>query len=461
MPISIALTAALTAAAIAFAGDVPAPQPPAWPDLSIPAREQGDGSRDAAVIVGISDYAFAPDIPGATTNAEDWYAYLTVTRGVPARHVRLMRDNEGSAEEIFAAIRRAASQATKGGRVWFVFIGHGAPARSGDDGLLIAVDAQQTANSLETRSLRQSDVIAALEQSKAAPVVILDACFSGKAGDGSSLAAGLQPLQVAELAVPESALVLTAAKSDQYAGELPTLGRPAFSYLALGALRGWGDDNGDGRVTAGEAVAFAEWSMLTVISGRSQTPQLHSSSPDVVLSHAAEKGPDLRTITLGRSLAQPSAPSPSLLPTELAGGGSPPQLLPAAQEDLRAKMRTANRAGIGLAAGGAALAITGGALWGVSNRTYEKAANAYFGSNGSCGTGDPCGDESAYDEASAKSDRQWLAGVSLTVVGIAAVVGGTAALTVGGVRKRRLGRLASVGANLSRTHAGVTLTARF
>jgi hypothetical protein len=48
--------------------------------------------------------------------------------------------------------------------------------------------------------------------------------------------------------------VLSAGKGDQFAGPLPGLGRPAFSWLVLGALRGWGDADRDGTVTAREAV---------------------------------------------------------------------------------------------------------------------------------------------------------------------------------------------------------------
>ena len=33
--------------------------------------------------------------------------------------------------------------------------------------------------------------------------------------------------------------------SDSFAGPLPGGGRPAFSYLMLGALRGWADEDGD------------------------------------------------------------------------------------------------------------------------------------------------------------------------------------------------------------------------
>ena len=40
--------------------------------------------------------------------------------------------------------------------LWFVFIGHGAPARDGQDGLLVGFDAQQKARSLSfSKELRE------------------------------------------------------------------------------------------------------------------------------------------------------------------------------------------------------------------------------------------------------------------------------------------------------------------
>lgn len=288
---SLVCTAPMAAIAAAPPGEA------TWPDLTTPAAKQGGGAKDAAVIVGVEDYVFAPDIPGAASNAEAWYRHLTSVRGIPPQNLRLLRNDEATLEEM----RRAASDAAKvgksGGTMWFVFIGHGAPSADGDDGLLIGTDAQQTAQSLEARSLRRSELIATLEKGAAQPVVLIDACFSGRGQQGESLAEGLQPLRVAELEAPKSALVLTAAQSNQYAGALPGKDVPAFSYLVLGAMRGWGDADGNGEVTAAEAVEYSGGVMRSVIKGRSQSPDIGGDA-SVVLGSAAEQGPDLAAIVL-------------------------------------------------------------------------------------------------------------------------------------------------------------------
>ena len=218
---------------------------PDWPDLSRPAPKVGGGEDDVVVIVGIEDYDHVAPVPGAEQNAVDWYKYMVKTRVVPTDRVTLLLNQDATREEIRIAAEEAARLVGKKGNLWFVFIGHGAPASSGDDGLLIGFDAQQKARSLKSRSIKRSDLIGILESSRADQIhVILDACFSGKSSDGGQLVAGLQPLVVtsSEPTSDKRMTLMTAAESDQYAGPLPGVMRSAFSYLMLGGLRGWADE---------------------------------------------------------------------------------------------------------------------------------------------------------------------------------------------------------------------------
>ena len=52
----------------------------------------------------------------------------------------------------------------EGGTLWFVFIGHGAPGREGNQGVLVGADAQADVDSLYARSVLQSEVLAALKE---------------------------------------------------------------------------------------------------------------------------------------------------------------------------------------------------------------------------------------------------------------------------------------------------------
>jgi hypothetical protein len=278
-----------------------------WPDLSHPAPMIGGGERDAAVIVSLQEYSWIADIDGAADNAAAWHEYLVKTRGVPPERVRLLVDEDAVLEEIRGAVEASAQQVQTGGTLWFVFIGHGAPARDREDGLLVGFDAQQEARSVELRSLRRSDLLALLEASPAGAIqVYLDACFSGRSGDGEQLVAGLQPLVVSELEGTGDArtTLLTAARNDEYAGPLPGERRPVFSYLALGGLRGWADEDRDGSVTALELQSYVGRAVQTLIRDRKQRPTLIGSPSAELARSPREMGPNLSKLVLEMSQSQ-------------------------------------------------------------------------------------------------------------------------------------------------------------
>lgn len=286
-----------------------------WPDLSSPLPGIGGGEKDAALIVGIEAYTAAEHVPGAQRNVADWKIYLTQTLRVPAEKVLLLRDGEATLEKMRRYAQKTALKVEPDGTLWFVFIGHGVPSKDGKDALLVGVDAQRKADSLYERSLSRAELLSLLGQGKQGKtVVLLDACFSGKSSSGQALVKGLQPLLLAETcpaSVDPRVVLLTAAKSDQFAGPLPKADRmrPAFSYLALGALRGWAAD-ASGKVTAGALVRFAE-KALRLAKDRRQTPELAAGLPGTVLGKGREPAPLLGRIDRdGAELSEGAALSP-------------------------------------------------------------------------------------------------------------------------------------------------------
>jgi hypothetical protein len=280
-----------------------------WPPLDPPAAS-ADRSADAAVVVGIDAYPFIDDVPGARANAEDWFRYLTRTRGISPARVHLLRDVEGTREKVLKELGRAAAEVGPGGTVWFVFVGHGASTPDGRDGVLVGADAQPDPDSLFARSVPRSEILDVLAGNQA--VLVLDACFSGRSGRGA-LVPDLQFVVPTWAAAPAGATLLTAGTATQFAGPLPGAGRPAFSYLVLGALLGWGDGDGDGNVSAREAVGYAGEAIAATVRGREQTPEL--LGPDVVLGPSAGRAaPDLVELALGGS-ARP-APDAGVMPAQ-------------------------------------------------------------------------------------------------------------------------------------------------
>jgi uncharacterized caspase-like protein len=244
-----------------------------WPTLDSSAPKQGGGEKDAALLISIEDYVFLPDIAGATQNASDWYLHLTKTRGVPATNVLWLKDNEATLEGLEVAAEKAVQLVKPGGVLWVLYVGHGAPSDTGDDGVLVGADAQHTTLQLYARSLPKRALLKTLERGKQARTfVFLDACFSGQSS-GGQLATGMMPtLPEKERSLSsKSVVLLTAGTSRQFAGPLQGEARPAFSYLALGGLRGWADDDGDGSVTAGELASFSNAVLRSTVNGRVQT----------------------------------------------------------------------------------------------------------------------------------------------------------------------------------------------
>lgn len=125
----------------------------AWPVLSNPSEPTGGGESDAAVLVGVEDYGYLPDVPGARDNIDDWYDYLTATLAVLPERITLLRDQEAVDEQLRRSIEAAADQVGRGGTLWFVFVGRGLATVHGDDGVMLGVDARPEWPAMYQRSL--------------------------------------------------------------------------------------------------------------------------------------------------------------------------------------------------------------------------------------------------------------------------------------------------------------------
>lgn len=288
-----------------------------WPALDDGrVKLQRDGTRDAAVLIAIEDYDVLADIPGAVANLNAWEAHLR-DRGVPPESISTLTNAKATRENIKQALERSLERVGDEGRLWFVFIGHGTPVSAGDGGemtgALVGADARSDEVSVEARSFRRDELLELLGRgAHTQSILVLDACFSGRSSGGDMLIEGTQfSVPVSDVAdelgaesgrsdAPE-VLVFSAAGAGEYAGGLPGARRPAFSYLLLGALRGWaaGDDS---NVSAQEAVDFVG-ARLRLIAGRNQTPELAGSGAVLLSRGARESDPD--TIGLITSVASP------------------------------------------------------------------------------------------------------------------------------------------------------------
>jgi formylglycine-generating enzyme required for sulfatase activity len=280
-----------------------AAQAPTWPPIDDAIAATGGGDKDAAVVVGVTDYYDLPKIAGAADNASAWAQYLMQVRKVPSSRVVTLRDRDATRERILSSARTMASQVKPGGTLWFVFIGHGAPGQSGTDGLLLGADTQPDGESLTARGVPQEELLKILATgAQAETLAIFDACFSGKSSDGeASLVAGLQatlPNRRVASAAQKKATIL--ASSDTWAGPLPGMARPAFSFLLLGALRGWGDENGDKKVGLQEAFDFTKDTMQGVMKTANRLPSMRGQTSARLVVPARAARPDVASLVAGR-----------------------------------------------------------------------------------------------------------------------------------------------------------------
>ncbi len=273
-----------------------------WPNISVPpAPPEGEAqgaSKDAALIVGIERYDALPKIPGAAENARDWEKYFLFGRRVPPERVRLLTDQNATVEAIKARAEEMTAAVPEGGTLFVIFIGHGAPAEAGQKGLLLGADVRPSDASFASRSLSYDQLATLTNAGKQGrTVMVLDACFSGVSNEGKALLPSVQPVVATTLIASQHTTVFSAGTAGEYAGALPGSQRPALSYLLLGALRGWADSDGDGRVTPAEAHAYMGTVLRSLPNNHEQHPQLNTDAESEPLaSTGREKGPDLPTI---------------------------------------------------------------------------------------------------------------------------------------------------------------------
>jgi hypothetical protein len=277
---------------------VRADDPRVWPNLSDPSTIAADGQRDAALVIAIESYAQLLPVTGARLNGKDWTLFFTEHKKIPAEHVHTLRDAQATREKILAEATEAASEVRPGGTLFVIFIGHGAPGQDGSEGVLVTADTARSEESLYARGVAQHELAGAMARGPAAHRVLLaDAFFSGRAAGGQPLIPGFHPLAFHPVPPPNLTL-LNAADADEFAGPLQGVSRPAFSYFVLGALRGWGNPDGQGTVTARDAVGYARKMVSGLPIHRRQTPNLGGTDFDVPLaSGGSERGPEAAEFT--------------------------------------------------------------------------------------------------------------------------------------------------------------------
>jgi uncharacterized caspase-like protein len=295
----------------------------ALPDIDEPHRSGVANAADSAVIVGIEDYFVLPDVPYATRDAEAFYDFAVYTRGIPSDRVTLLT-GPVSREKVASALTAAGKQTKAGGTVFVYFAGHGAASPSTGERILVGADAQADLETFQARAVTVADVRAWSTAGGGSAVLVLDTCYSGKSRSGGDVVAGKRfAVPTYALDAPPRVVEWTAAGPDQWSGPLDVARHGAFTYLAVGALRGWADGQRDGvrdgAVTVEEATLYVEEGLRT-LQIRDQRPE-RLGDGTVVLSRGKEKAP---TLTASAAVVAPAPAPVAAAPAPVVAYGTGP-----------------------------------------------------------------------------------------------------------------------------------------
>jgi len=285
------------------------------PRIDDPLRTGQTAGEDSAVVIGIEEYPFLElDVPYASRDAEAFESLAIYTLGIPPSRVHLLRSPTSA--QMIKSLQRAGEETGPDGKVYVFFAGHGASSTEGQR-LILGADVPYDLDLFEDSGLSLARVQRLVGVGGAHVVLMVDACYIGVGRTGGALIEGGRAY------VPRSALeteprstVWNAAGFDEVAGPLDAAQHGAFSYFAIGALRGWADGEldgePDGRVSTEEANRFVTRA-LKEVGIRSQHPSLSGEEGVLAAGRNLEGAPDLMALrqtvpTAGRTGAG-AAPS--------------------------------------------------------------------------------------------------------------------------------------------------------
>lgn len=242
------------------AAAAPTPVASPWPDVARSAQSDKAGQRDAALVIAVERRQGLPPLTGARLSGEDWARFFPAVLGTPAERVTTLFDAAATPSAIASALRATAATVAPGARLWFVAVGY--------------------------VGVSEADLSRVLASSNAQLVSVLDVPLE----DARKLAL------FTHVATRPGALPLITLSTTS---PTPLAGaeRSAFSYLLMGALRGWGDRDRDGRVTAWEAATYVDFTLGALASRDStQARAKVRASDDLVCS-------ELTTLSVAREPA--------------------------------------------------------------------------------------------------------------------------------------------------------------
>ena len=214
-----------------------------------------------ALIISICDYANRdiPKVEFAKRDAQIMREYLTKTMGYDPKNI-LPRDPDelmtSAVMKTYVRNKIKSFLRPDGSSDLFIYyVGHGAPSTESKQPFFVPYDCDPNyVNKENAYGMKRFYADIAKLNAKQKTVVV-DACFSGQAGDGRVLVRGASPVYLPVddvFMTSENSTLFQSSKSDQVSNWYPAKQHGMFTYFFLKGLRGNADLNGNGEITAVE-----------------------------------------------------------------------------------------------------------------------------------------------------------------------------------------------------------------
>jgi hypothetical protein len=230
------------------------------PSVDTPAPVGESATRDAALIIGNEAYQALPQVIYADKDARAFLQWLQDSRGLSK--YRIKHAENLSSSDLSREVARIAGRVRSRGTLWIYFAGHGLSVGEAGERALLGVDASPIDPA--SSAVLIEDIVQQVLKKKRAwrVVVIVDAGFGNIGRDGLELVPGRVPPEPETLGAREGVIIWTADEALGGAPAWPESQHGLFTWLTLGALRGWADgalgDARDGRVTLDEAQTWVD-----------------------------------------------------------------------------------------------------------------------------------------------------------------------------------------------------------
>jgi len=218
-----------------------------------------------ALVFAISEYANqnVPKVEYAKRDAQFVREYLIKTLGYDAKNILPQNSDELMTVGTMKTLLRnkLPSYLKKDGssELFIYYTGHGAPSTQTNEPFFVPYDCDPNYVSNDN-AYNMNDFYADIAKLNAKKkFVVVDACFSGQAGNGQTLVKNASPalLKVKNvLLADENAVLFQSSSAEQVSNWYPEKKHGMFTYFFLKGLQGSADKNNDGTITAEELENF-------------------------------------------------------------------------------------------------------------------------------------------------------------------------------------------------------------